>query len=473
VVEGREVDFPPCAELPPETDFDGSAVKHISDPTVSSSKWLVYDFKQVLYPRRLIDIALYNSKLYYLLGDGRLKVNTVSPDYATISDGSTHKLAANNVGKGNLVLLPKVNAGVFVNHNEAAVFGLSNDNFSLIQGFETHKDFQTAIPLEENYLAVAYGEEGLWIYSLSLEEGGTLKKVYELNRMNSNISGLDIRDLAFDSTRKLLFLVDYSSGLLSLQLSFAPSLTAKFTSSPKSLKQCTLIHYDKFADELYVNCHDLHKFRISGWPIIDEKVLPRQEITVREITSTSRVVALVGRDIFEMLVADRKAAVYEDRLLDKLILTEDHFVSANEDSIMVGRFSVAPPTLRCSTRSHSLLGSHRLVLKMTAACSQDYFNKNGFQPGPLNADDKCVYTVYKNLVVWQPAVINTTPFMVIGVCLGLLGVGILLWWGLSFVSLRRMRNNLENYQNLEEEGRGSEREEKAEVELGRSSKAEG
>ncbi len=165
----------------------------------------------------------------------------------------------------------------------------------------------------------------------------------------------------------------------------------------------------------------------------------------------------MGRGIFEILVGDRKAAVYEDRLLDKLILTEDHFVSANEDSIMVGAFSVAPPTLRCSTRSPSLLGTHRLVLKMTAACSQDYFSKNGFQPGPLNADDKCVYTVYKNLLVWQPAVINTKPFMVIGVGLALLGIGILLWWGLSYISLRRMRNNLESYQNLEEEARGSER----------------
>ncbi len=117
VVEGREEDFPPCAELPPETNFDGSAIKHISDPTASSSKWLVYDFKQVLYPRRLIDIALHNSKLYYLLGDGTFKINTISPDYATIKDASAHKLTESNIGKGNIVLLPKANAGVFVNHN--------------------------------------------------------------------------------------------------------------------------------------------------------------------------------------------------------------------------------------------------------------------------------------------------------------------------------------------------------------------
>jgi hypothetical protein len=66
--------------------------------------------------------------------------------------------------------------------------------------------------------------------------------------MNSNISALDIRDIAYDSTRRILFLVDYSSGLLSLQLSFSTGLSAKFTSSTKNIKQCTLIYYDKFAD---------------------------------------------------------------------------------------------------------------------------------------------------------------------------------------------------------------------------------
>jgi flagellar biosynthesis/type III secretory pathway M-ring protein FliF/YscJ len=66
-------------------------------------------------------------------------------------------------------------------------------------------------------------------------------------------------------------------------------------------------------------------------------------------------------------------------------------------------------------------------------------------------------------------VINTKPFMVIGLSLAILGLGILIWWGFSFVTIRRMRNNLENYQNLEEE-RGSEREGKQEVEMSKDGK---
>ena len=109
---------------------------------------------------------------------------------------------------------------------------------------------------------------------------------------------------------------------------------------------------------------------------------------------------------------------------------------------MVGNYEISPPSLRCSTKTPSLLGGHRLVLKMTAECNPDYFSKVGFQPGQLNPDDKCIYTVYKQMSVWQPAVINTRPFMVIGIMLALLGAGTLIWWCFSYLSLRRMRNNL-------------------------------
>lgn len=54
--------------------------------------------------------------------------------------------------------------------------------------------------------------------------------------------------------------------------------------------------------------------------------------------------------------------------------------------------------------------------------------------------------------IWQPAVINTMPFMVVGIIVGVLGVGILIWWAFSFLSLRKLKNYLDNYHDLEEEG---------------------
>jgi hypothetical protein len=156
----------------------------------------------------------------------------------------------------------------------------------------------------------------------------------------------------------------------------------------------------------------------------------------------------VGRDIFEVIVADRKASIYEEKLLDKIILFDNHFISANENGILIGTFAINPPAVKCSTKSTTVLGTHRLVLKMTAECSQNYFVSVGFQPGTLNSDDKCVYTVYRNMVVWKPATINTAPFMVIGISLGVLGLAVLVWWAFSYLNFRKLKNYFDSYHQL-------------------------
>lgn len=63
---------------------------------------------------------------------------------------------------------------------------------------------------------------------------------------------------------------------------------------------------------------------------MDEKVLPKNDITIREITANSELLAFVGRDVFEVIYAERKAATYQDKLLDKLIFSNTkYFISAN------------------------------------------------------------------------------------------------------------------------------------------------
>jgi hypothetical protein len=64
-------------------------------------------------------------------------------------------------------------------------------------------------------------------------------------------------------------MVDYTSGLMALQVNYSNALSAKLTSSTKKLKACTLIYHDRFSDELYLNCRELYKFRISSWPTLD------------------------------------------------------------------------------------------------------------------------------------------------------------------------------------------------------------
>jgi hypothetical protein len=111
-------------------------------------------------------------------------------------------------------------------------------------------------------------------------------------------------------------------------------------------------------------------------------------------------VTLIGRDIFEVIFAGRKTAIYEDKLLDKLILTDKYFISANEYRIMLGTYLLIPPAIFCTTSNASAIGSHRVVLKVTAECNQDYFKSVGFNSGLLASDDHCVYSVYQTMQIW-------------------------------------------------------------------------
>ena len=81
-------------------------MKHISEDAGLSSNWLVYDFKRVQFPRNLIDIALYENRLYYVLGDGQLKVNAIDSAFKKINDVAAHKTSEANIAKGNIVILP-------------------------------------------------------------------------------------------------------------------------------------------------------------------------------------------------------------------------------------------------------------------------------------------------------------------------------------------------------------------------------
>jgi hypothetical protein len=51
--------------------------------------------------------------------------------------------------------------------------------------------------------------------------------------------------------------------------------------------------------------------------------------------------------------------------------------------------------------------------------------------------------------VWKGVHINTAPFKIIGATLGIAGVCIIIWWAFSYLNFRKLKNNLDNYEQLE------------------------
>lgn len=110
---------------------------------------------------------------------------------------------------------------------------------------------------------------------------------------------MNIQDLAYDSKRKIIFILDHGIGVIPVQLTITGStLKCQLTSSTIKNNYCNVIYYDSYSEDLYLNCRELHRYRISNWPLFTEKILPRQEISIKEITSNRGIVALVGRNIF-------------------------------------------------------------------------------------------------------------------------------------------------------------------------------
>lgn len=86
------------------------------------------------------------------------------------------------------------------------------------------------------------------IYSLDFN---TKKLIVEakFNKDNLGMKTLNIKDLAYDHVRKILFLLDHNSGVLPLQVILSgQGLQAQLTSSVIKNNYCNLIYYDSFTE---------------------------------------------------------------------------------------------------------------------------------------------------------------------------------------------------------------------------------
>lgn len=69
---------------------------------------------------------------------------------------------------------------------------------------------------------------------------------------------------------------------------------------------------------------------------------------------------------------ERLVDYYEDQRMDKLVFTSDLYISANEDGIYVGNYTIIEPYISCKTSNEKYLGTHHLVFKTKAKCDEKY-----------------------------------------------------------------------------------------------------
>lgn len=193
-----------------------------------------------------------DKNIFYARDDGYLRMVSISSGSLKLSLMKQFQTNEKKLTKGNIALLSNATyykstgCGIFINHNQAVLFDLDGNNFIQLEGFVKMKDFESAVPIEDKYLAAAYGEEGVVIYSVDVNTK-RLKAEARFNRTNLDMKTLDIKDLAYDHSRKLLFMLDHNTGVLPLQLTISGgNLRAQLTSSVIKNNYCNLIYYDSF-----------------------------------------------------------------------------------------------------------------------------------------------------------------------------------------------------------------------------------
>lgn len=158
-----------------------------------------------------------------MLGKGTLHVDSVVDNFTAIYKGSQYTLPGQEkVATGYFVVLPDAVGGqgvaLFVNGQGISAVDLNGENFEQIVSEEGPGQFESAISLGGNHFAVAYGKGGVRVYSVSSDR--TVKLEGELNKNSPGLAECDITDIAYDNNRKILFVLNRATGVLSLQLSF-------------------------------------------------------------------------------------------------------------------------------------------------------------------------------------------------------------------------------------------------------------
>ena len=174
----------------------------------------------------------------------------MSDDFSKVTDVKEVATTEHQIATGNFVLLPEADNngqqgyGLFITENQTTLFDLKGAEFLNLTNPTSMRGFTKAIAIEGSYLSVALGETGIKIFKIGFADN-SLKLEAEFDKDSLNLEMVNIRDLAYDSGRKILFMLDYHTGVIPVKLTISPSsLSASLTSSTIKNSQCNVIYYD-------------------------------------------------------------------------------------------------------------------------------------------------------------------------------------------------------------------------------------
>lgn len=83
--------------------------------------------------------------------------------------------------------------------------------------------------------------------------------------------------------------------------------------------------------------------------------------------------AFVGKNSFALMYLDKMVNYFEDANMDKLLIYNKFYISADEEGVDIGRINIIDTYVSCHTSNEDFLGTTNLMFKTTAECNSTYF----------------------------------------------------------------------------------------------------
>ncbi len=100
--------------------------------------------------------------------------------------------------------------------NSKYAIKIENGNASVLEGYVETPKFETVISVGSKYIAAAYAEKGIKIFSVS---GNTIQVVSAIEKDNfTTYNELELADLAYYESKNILLALDEDNGVSSFNL---------------------------------------------------------------------------------------------------------------------------------------------------------------------------------------------------------------------------------------------------------------
>jgi hypothetical protein len=214
-----------------------------------------------------------------------------------------------------------------------------------LEGYRPSASLESAICIQNKYIAVAAGTTGIYFY----EYIGPREGVRYLETLGSSTIGrqnFHAGDIATDG-KGTMFMVDRNFGMLMVNISIQNN-RVKIDMLPQVVRKrnCDNIVYSQ--GDIYMTCNKVYRYGVHTDSI--DAQLPDPLFKVKELFAYGSMLIILGENDYKIYHNDRLIDDVAKERMDKFLVNKNQYLAVNEWSVSYGNYSIKQPVVSCETR---------------------------------------------------------------------------------------------------------------------------